>query len=155
MIIVLCSLSSILFSENLSDNCTSILVTKGASQDGSVMITYACDAEFVPQLKYIPAANHGEDEYIELDDWKGGKVKIKQVPHTYAVVGLINEHQVAIGETTTSGRKELQNPEGLLHYGMLMRLMLQRAKTAKEGVKVIMGCIARTRWICFLSCKFI
>ena len=57
-IIAFCSLSSILFSQQKSDNCTSILVSKGASQDGSVMITYACDAEFLPQLKYIPAANH-------------------------------------------------------------------------------------------------
>lgn len=141
MIIVFCSLSSTLFPLDISDNCTSILVTKGASQDGSVMITYACDAEFLPNLKYIPAADHAEDDYIELDDWKGGKVKIKQVPHTYAVVGLINEHQVAIGETTTSGRKELQNPEGLLHYDMLMQLMLQRAKTAKEGVKIIVDLV--------------
>ena len=141
MIIVFCSLSSISFSQHMSDNCTSILVTKGASQDGSVMITYACDAEFLPHLKYIPAEDHEENEYIELDDWNGGTVKIKQVPHTYAVVGLINEHQVAIGETTTSGRKELQNPEGLLHYGMLMQLMLQRAKTAKEGVLVIVNLV--------------
>ena len=66
MITVFCSLSSISFSEHLSDNCTSILVTKGASQDGSVMITYACDAECLPYLKYIPAEDHEEDEYIEF-----------------------------------------------------------------------------------------
>ena len=141
LLITICSVYSISYSQNFSDDCTSILITKGASRDGSVMITYACDAEFLPQLKYTPAADHTENEYVELDDWNGGTVKVKQISHTYAVVGLINEHQVAIGETTTSGRKELQNSEGLLHYGMLMKLMLQRAKTAKEGVKVIVDLV--------------
>ena len=81
IIIALFSLASNLFSQQRSDNCTSILVSKGASQDGSVMITYACDAEFLPNLRHSPAADHEEDEYIELDDWKGGTVKVKQVLH--------------------------------------------------------------------------
>lgn len=118
--------------------CTSILVSKGASADGSVMITYACDGEFVPRLRRIPAADHEPGSFFEIRDW-GGKLrgKVKQPPHTYGVVGLMNEHQVAIGETTFDGRLELRNPEGLLHYFDLMRLSLMRAKTAREAILVM------------------
>jgi dipeptidase len=123
--------------------CTNLLVTKGASQDGSVMITYTCDGEFHPRLRYTPAADHEPDETIEITRW-GGEVRdsIKQVPHTYAVVGLMNEHQLAISETTFDGRKELRNPEGLLHYWDLMRLALQRATTAREAIEVMTGLVA-------------
>jgi len=118
--------------------CTNILVDRAASVDGSVMITYACDGEFHPRLRYTPAADHKPGEYVEISTW-GGEVrgKIKQVPHTYAFVGLMNEHQLAISETTTSGREELANPDGLLHYWDLMRLALQRAKTAREAITVM------------------
>ena len=59
------------------------------------------------------------------------------MPHTYAVVGLMNEHQLAISETTITGREELQNPDGLIHYWTLMQLTLQRAKTAREAIEVM------------------
>ncbi len=118
--------------------CTSILVTKGASKDGSVIITYNCDGEFLPRLQYIPAQDHKPDEFIEIRSYDGKlKGKIKQVAHTYAVVGLMNEYQLAIGETTFGGRKELRNPDGLLHYWTLMNLALQRAKNAREAIKVM------------------
>ena len=120
------------------DNCSSFLVTKGASKDGSVMITYTCDGEFLPHLEYIPAQDHDPGSTVEIrgrDRTIRGKVK--QVPHTYAVVGLMNEHQLAIGETTFGGRRELRNPDGFLHYFFLMRLALQRAKTAREAIKVM------------------
>jgi dipeptidase len=118
--------------------CTNFIVTSGASVDGSVMISYTCDGEFHPHLSYTPAADHGEDEYLEIRDWGGNlRGKIKQVPHTYAVMQLINEHQVVIGETTFTGREELINPDGLLHYWWLMRIALQRASTAREAVKII------------------
>jgi len=118
--------------------CTSILVSKKASTDGSVMITYACDGEFHPHLRNYPAVDHAPGDSIEIPTW-GGEVrgKIHQVPHTYAKVGLMNEHQVVIGETTSSGRMELQNPDGLLHYWDLMSLALLRAKTAREAITVI------------------
>jgi dipeptidase len=118
--------------------CTNFIVTKGASTDGSVMITYTCDGEFHPRMRYDPAADHGLDEYVEIRDW-GGKVrgKVKQVPHTYAVVDLMNEHQVVIGETTFTGREGLINPDGVLPYWWLMRLALERARTAREAVEVI------------------
>jgi len=120
------------------DNCSSFLVTKGASADGSVMITYNCDGEFLAHLEYIPAQDHKADEYIEFKG-RDGKLrgKIKQIPHTYAVVDLMNEFQVAIGETTFGGRRELRNPDGLLHYFTLMKLALQRTKTAREAIKVM------------------
>ncbi len=123
--------------------CTNILVTRGASTDGSVMITYACDGEFHPHLRYSPAADYAPDEFFEIRDW-GGELRgrIPQVAHTYAVVGLMNEHQLAIGETTFSGRQELINPDGLLHYWDLMRLALWRAKTAREAIALIGDLVA-------------
>jgi len=118
--------------------CTSVIVTKGASVDGSVIVTYTCDGEFVPHLRLIEAQDHESDEWIEIKDW-GGKLrgKVKQVPHTYRVVHLMNEKQVVIGETTFTGREELRNPDGLLHYWTLIKLALQRAGTAREAVEVI------------------
>ncbi|MBU0641186.1 MAG: C69 family dipeptidase [Planctomycetes bacterium] len=123
--------------------CTNLLVTKGASADGSVIITYTCDGEFHPHLSYVPAADYEPGEFLEIKDWSGKlRGKIKQVPHTYAVVGLMNEHQLVISETTFSGREELQNPEGLLHYWDLMQLALQRARTAREAIQVMTDLVA-------------
>ncbi len=124
--------------------CTSLLVTKGASQDGSVMITYTCDGEFLPWLEYTPAADHEPGDSIEIDDWQGNTYgKIDQVLHTYAVIGLMNEHQLAIGETTFEGREELRNPEGILHYWDLMFYALQRAKTARQAIEVMTDLVDR------------
>jgi dipeptidase len=123
--------------------CTNLLVTKGASKDGSVMITYTCDGEFHPHLEYIPAADYESGDSLEITDWHGNvRGKIKQFPHTYAVVGLMNEHQLVISETTFDGRKELRNPDGLLHYWDLMHLALRRAKTAREAIKVMTDLVA-------------
>jgi len=118
--------------------CTNLLVTKGASADGSVMITYTCDGEFHPTLRHLPAAHYEEGATFPIVTWTGKKLgEIPQVKETYAVYGLMNEHQLAIGETTFDGRLELQDTEGLLHYWTLMRLALQRAKTAREAIEVI------------------
>jgi dipeptidase len=118
--------------------CTSIVVTKGASQDGSVLITYSCDGEFHPHLEYTPAVDHEPGDSVDITDWHGNvRGRVAGVAHTYAVVDLINEHQLAIGETTTTGREELKNPDGLLHYWDLMYLALQRARTAREAIKVM------------------
>ena len=126
-----------------AEACTNILVSKGASADGSVIITYTCDGEFHPRLRYYPAADHDPNEGLDIRHWDG-KVygNIKQVAHTYAVVGLMNEHQLAISETTFSGRAELQNPDGVLHYWDLMRLALLRAKTAREALLVMTELVA-------------
>lgn len=141
ILIILCTLSIGLIAQERNDNCTSVLVSKGASADGSVMITYACDAEFVSLMRHLPAEDHAPGSFIEIRRRNGEVRKIKQVPHTYKVVGNINEHQVAIGETTTSGRRELVDREGLLGYGQLMELMLQRAKTAREGIQIIVDLV--------------
>jgi dipeptidase len=120
------------------DDCSSFLVTKGASKDGSVMITYTCDGEFLPHLEYTPAAENKPGAVLPIRGRDGTvRGEIKLPAHTYAVVGLMNEHQLAIGETTFGGRNELRNPDGLLHYFLLMQLALQKAKTAREAVKVM------------------
>ena len=121
----------------LCDACTSVLVTAGASTDGSTMISYSCDGEFHPHLRLIPAASHEPGEMVAIESWYGRKKSIPQVARTYQVVGLMNEHQLAIGETTFEGRKELQNQEGLFDYYHLMLLALQRAKTAREAIDVM------------------
>jgi len=126
----------ILITSHLSA-CTNLLVTKGASSDGSVMITYTCDGEFHPHLEYTPAADHKEDS-LEITDWHGNiRGRIEQVPHTYAVVDLMNEHQLAISETTFGGREELEDTLGLLHYWDMMTLALQRATTARQAIMVM------------------
>ncbi len=124
--------------------CTSLLVTKKASADGSVMITYTCDGEFHPHLEYEPAADHEPGDSLEITKW-GGEIlgRIPQVPHTYAVVGMMNEHQLVIGETTFDGREELKNPEGLLHYWDLITLALERARTARGAITVMTDLVAQ------------
>jgi len=123
--------------------CTSLLVTKGASVDGSVMITYTCDGEFLPHLERVPAADYPPGDSMPIEDWSEGvRGYIRQVEHTYAVVDLMNEHQLAIGETTFDGRQELVNEDGLLEYWDLMFLALQRAKTAREAIQVMTDLVA-------------
>jgi dipeptidase len=122
--------------------CTNYMVTKSASADGSTMITYTCDGEFHPHLEFTPAAVHEPGDSLEITNWSGEvRGKVAQVPHTYAVVGLMNEHQLAISETTFGGREELHNPDGLLHYWDLMQLALQRTKTARGAVEVMTGLV--------------
>ncbi len=118
--------------------CTSLLVSKGASRDGSVMITYTCDGRFHPHLRYTAAATHEPGDSLEISHFSGKvRGKIPQVAQTYAVVGLMNEVQLAIGETTFGGREELRDPNGLLHYWNLMQLALQRTKTARQAIEVM------------------
>ncbi|OFX68668.1 MAG: peptidase C69 [Bacteroidetes bacterium GWE2_29_8] len=121
-------------------SCTNLLVTKGASKDGSTMITYSADSHVLyGELYYRPAASYPEGVMRDIYEWDTGKYlgKIKQATQTYSVVGNINEYQVAIGETTYGGRDELQNPEGIMDYGSLIYVTLQRAKTAREAIKIM------------------
>ncbi len=117
--------------------CTSVVVAKGATVDGSVLNSYLCDGEFIPPFRVIPSANHkpGEIEVVRL--WGGGEIKIPYPPHTFRVVGLMNEKQVSIGETTFGGRKELGRYKGGLSYPHLMRLALERASSAREAIRII------------------
>src|SRR6516162_7666152 len=82
--------------------CTSIVVSRGASKDGSVMITYSADAPFMPKLLYVPGGTHTPGELIQVRAWENDRLcgPIKQVAKTYSVVGLMNEHQLSLGETT-------------------------------------------------------
>jgi dipeptidase len=126
-----------------AEACTSLLVTKGASTDGSVMITYTCDGEFHPHLEYSPAADYPPEDSLDITDWYGNvRGRIKQVPHTYAVVGMMNQHQLTISETTFDGRLELQDSTGLLHYWDLIELALKRARTTREAIGVITDLVA-------------
>lgn len=122
------------------NGCTNFLISKGASADGSVMITYAADSHVLyGELYFRPAKDYPEGSWLEIYEWDTGKHlgRIKQVPHTYSVVGNMNEHQVAIGETTYGGRSELRDKTGIIDYGSLMYITLQRAGSAREAIKVI------------------
>lgn len=123
-----------------ADACTNFLVSKGASADGSTIITYAADAhELYGELYFFPGSIHPAGAKREIIEWDTGKRlgEIDEAPLTYSVVGNMNEHQVAIGETTFGGRQELVNPQGGVDYGSLMYIALQRSKTAREAMNVI------------------
>jgi len=120
--------------------CTNFLITRGAAVDSSTMITYSADSHTLyGELLYLPAGKHIAGTLIPVYDWDSGTYlgQIKQVAETYAVVGNMNEHQLALGETTFGGRAELHDPKGRVDYGSLMYLALQRAKTAREAIKVM------------------
>jgi dipeptidase len=122
-----------------SQACTSILVTRGASRDGSVMLTYSDDIPFMPRLLRIPGGTHAPGTMVDVRGWENDedRGRIPQAERTYSVVMLMNEHQLSLGETTTGGRPELRNPKGQLDYDALMVLVLQRAKTAREAIALI------------------
>jgi dipeptidase len=121
-------------------SCTNVLVSRGASADGSVMISYLADAGgFMDPLYFSPAANHAPGDSVDIYEWDTGKFlgRIAQVERTFKVIGNMNEHQVAIGETTFTGRSELGTPNGIMDYGSLKYIALQRAKTAREAIRII------------------
>jgi dipeptidase len=125
--------------------CTSILVTKGASQDGSTMITYAMDShELYGQLTYRPAGIHLPGTMRDVIDGESGAFlgRVREAAVTYARVGLINEHQLAVGETTFTGREELAGPAGIIDYDSLMMMALERCKTAREAVETMGNLVA-------------
>ena len=120
--------------------CTNILVTKGASKDGSTFITYAADSHTLyGELYFKAGGRHLPTELRDIVEWDTGKFlgKIKEVPVTYTRVGNMNEYQVMVGETTFTGRKELGGPSGTVDYGSLMYIALERAKTAREAIEVM------------------
>jgi len=130
---------------NQAFTCTNFLISKGASADGSTMITYAADAHVLyGELYYTPASRYLPGDMLDVYEWDTGKYlgKIKQVPETFTVVGNINEHQVSIGETTFTGREELIDSTGIIDYGSLMYIALQRAKTAREAIKIMTDLVA-------------
>jgi dipeptidase len=120
--------------------CTNYLVTKGASVDGSTMITYAADSHIrYGELYFNAAAQWPAGSMVTIYDRSTARPigQIPQVPNTYQTVGFINEYQLALGESTFGGRSELVDTTGTMDYAYLMFLALQRAKTAREAIKVI------------------
>ncbi len=121
--------------------CTNFLVTKGASKDGSVMITYSADSHTLyGELYHWPAKTWPAGSMLDVYEWDTGKFlgKIPQAPVTYNVTGNMNEHQVSIGETTYGGREELATQAGaVMDYGSLIYIALQRSTSAREALKVI------------------
>ncbi len=132
-----------LFAASTADACTNFLFTKGATRDGSTMITYAADSHTLyGELYYRKAATYPAGTMFQVVDWDSGTplIMIPQVAQTYSVVGNMNEHQLAIGETTYGGREELAKEiEGGIDYGSYIYLTLQRAKNAREAIQVLAG----------------
>jgi len=123
-----------------ADACTNVIVTKGASADGSCMVTYAADShQLFGELYFRPAANHPAGSFLDIYDWDSGhyRGKIAQIPHTFQTVGNMNEHQLIIMETTFGGREGLENPDGIMDYGSLIYVTLQRARTAREAIRIM------------------
>jgi dipeptidase len=123
-----------------SPACTNIIVTKGASADGSCMVSYLADShQLYGELYHWPAANWPAGAMLDIYEWDTGKYlgQIPQVAHTYQVTGNINEHQLIIGETTFGGREGLANPNAILDYGSLIYITLQRARTAREAIATL------------------
>ena len=117
--------------------CTNLIVGKKASVDGSVICTYNCDGfGFASPLSYSAPGRHAEGEMIALRGWGPNAQNrlIPQADYTFRVVGLMNENQVSIVETTWDGRRELRNPEGWFDYFTLMDITLQRVTTAREAI---------------------
>jgi dipeptidase len=133
------------FSANKVNACSNFLVTKGATVDGSSMISYSADSHTLfGELYYWPAATYPAGTMLDVYEWDTGKWmgKIKQAAQTYNVVGNMNEHQVAIGETTFGGREELLDTAAIMDYGSLIYIALQRSKTAREAIQVITSLMA-------------
>ncbi len=129
-----------LLSTNVVFGCTNFLVTPAASLSGSSMITYAADSHVLyGELYFRPAADYPAGTMLDVYEWDTNRFlgRIPQVSHTYSVVGNMNEHQVAIGETTYGGRPELVDTTGMMDYGSLMYIALQRARTAREAIHIM------------------
>ena len=120
--------------------CTNFIVTKGASTDGSVMVTYAADSHALyGSLYHTPGGKFKDGAMLPVYEWDTGRYlrDIPQVRETYSTIGNMNEHSLIIGETTYGGRRELEDSTGRMDYGSLIYITLQRAKTAREAIGVI------------------
>ena len=130
--------------------CTNFLFTKGSTKDGSTMVTYSADSHVLyGELYHWPAMDWPAGSMLDVYEWDTGKFmgKIPQVAHTYNVVGNMNEHQLAISETTYGGRKELETQTGaIIDYGSAIYITLQRAKNAREAIVVMTDLIEKYGW---------
>jgi len=122
--------------------CTNLIAGPKATVDGSVFVTYAADSHSLyGMLTHTPAATHAPGEMRKVIEWDTNKPlgEIPQPERTYNVVGNMNEHQVAIGESTWGGHEELTDTTGnsIIDYGSLIQIALERSKTAREAIKVM------------------
>ncbi|WP_234445816.1 dipeptidase [Carboxylicivirga marina] len=139
-ILALMGVAAMLLQISPANACTNVLVTKNASVDGSTLISYAADShDLYGELYFWPAATYEAGSMLKVYEWDTGKYlgEIEQAAQTYTVIGNMNEHQLTIAETTFGGRSELRDPEGLIDYGSLIYITLQRAKTAREAIKTM------------------
>ncbi|HAN18178.1 MAG: peptidase C69 [Bacteroidetes bacterium GWC2_33_15] len=137
---------SIVLINTSSYACTNFLITKGATVDGSTMISYSADSHVLfGELYHWPAADYPDGTLMKIYEWDTGKYlgEIPQAKHTYNVVGNMNENQVAIGETTYTGREELQDTTGLVDYGSLIYIALQRSRTAREAIQIMTDLVSK------------
>ncbi|MBO6169462.1 MAG: C69 family dipeptidase [Bacteroidales bacterium] len=122
--------------------CTNVIVTPGASADGSSIISYAADSHWLfGELYFHKAARWKAGTMLPIREWDTNKPlgSIAQAPFTYQTVGNMNEHQLIIGETTWGGREEQVDPKGIMDYGSLIYITLQRARTAREAIQTIVA----------------
>ncbi len=129
-----------------SKACTNILVSKGASADGSTMISYAADSHVLfGELYHWPARQWPAGSKLKVYEWDSGKYlgEIDQVEYTYSVIGNMNENQVSIGETTYGGRHELRDTTAIMDYGSLIYIALQRAKTARHAIEIMTSLVEK------------
>lgn len=135
-----------LFANILAYPCTNFLVGKNASTDGSTFISYAADSyNLFGELYHWPAKKYNAGEMLKVYEWDTGKYlgEIDQALQTYNVIGNMNEYQLAIGETTFGGRSELVDSTGIIDYGSLIYITLQRAKNAREAIKVMTDLVSK------------
>jgi dipeptidase len=128
-----------------STACTNLLVGKKASSDGSVIISYAADSHTLyGELYRWPAAVWPKGTMLDVAEWDTGKHlgQIRQAEQTFSVIGNMNEYQVAITETTWGGREELVDTTGIIDYGSLIYIALQRSKTAREAIRTMTDLVA-------------
>ena len=139
-----CALTLAALTPERAAACSDLIVGKKASADGSVMVSYSADSHTLyGDLVHYPAKSWGKGLMLEVREWDTGKPLgfIPQAPITYNVVGNMNEHQVAITESTWGGRKELSDPKGIMDYGSLIYIALQRSQSAREAIRVMTGLV--------------
>lgn len=126
--------------------CTNLIVGKKASADGSTIVSYSADSYgLFGELYHYPAGVHASGTMLKVYEWDTGKFlgEIEQAPRTYNVAGNMNEHQLTIAETTFGGRPELADSTGILDYGSLIYIALQRSRTAREAIDVMTSLVQR------------
>jgi len=140
-IFVICALAAAaLVLSPRAEACSNVIISKGASADGSCMVSYAADSHLLfGELYFHPAARWAKGSRLKITEWDTYKPmgEIAQVPYTYQTVGNMNEHQLIIGETTWGGREEQADTTGIMDYGSLIYIALQRARTAREAIQTI------------------